>query len=445
VKGAIALDFGATSGRYAAGRLVDGRIEFEVIRQIPHAPIERDGRLYWDIDSLLSLCREGAEYGASHFEECTLAIDAWGVDHGFIDDSGSLIQAPVCYRDLSHVRAFEQLAPHRRRLYELTGIQHQPFNTICQLVARLEEDPTLPQRSRWMVLPDLLGFILSGDENHELTEASTTQLLGLDGQWSPEAFQIAGWPVPALQPIRPGTLGGEVAPNVRLAHVGSHDTASAVCGFGALADDQIFLNVGTWSLVGALLDEPLVSVDAELAGFTNERAVDGRVRFLKNIPGFYVVNRIHEELGIMAPVPEWLAAAKPVKERIDLLHPDLYNPESMVATCSQLAGRTPSSDAEWAGLTLSSLAHTIAQTPKQLEALTGRRFTSIRVGGGGSQNVPFCESLARESGLSVLAGPVEATVLGNLAMQFLASGDFSNIDEMEAAVGRSTSMREFRP
>ncbi len=445
MNGAIALDFGATSGRYAAGRLVDGRIEFEVIRQVPHAASERDGKLFWNLDLLLGLCQEAAAYGAAHFDLATLAIDAWGVDHGFIDGAGELLDAPVCYRDLSHVPAFESLAPHRRRLYELTGVQHQPFNTICQLVARRQEDPSLPARAQWMILPDLLGFLLSGEKNHELTEASTTQLMGLDGQWSAEAFAIAGWPEPSLPPRLPGSLGGSISGTVRLAHVGSHDTASAVCGFGSLADDQIFLNVGTWSLVGVLLDHPMVSPEAEQAGFTNERAVDGRVRLLKNIPGFYVVNRIHEELEIAASVPTWLSGAESVSERIDLLHPDLYNPLSMVATCAALAGRTPRSEAEWAGLILSSLTHTIAQTPRELSRLTGRHFTSIRVGGGGSQSIPFCESLARESGLTVLAGPAEATVLGNLAMQFLASGQFANIREMQAAVERSTSIREFRP
>ncbi|MEZ0326947.1 MAG: rhamnulokinase family protein [Fimbriimonas sp.] len=443
--GAVAVDFGASSGRYAAGRLVHGRIEFEVIRQVPHAAHERDGKLYWDIDLLLGLCREAADYGASHFQSSTLGIDAWGVDHGFIDDAGTLIDAPVCYRDLSHLRAFESLAPHRRQLYEFTGIQHQPFNTICQLIARLEEDGSLPSRARWMILPDLLGFLLTGEENHEVTQASTTQLLGLDGRWSAEAFAFAGWPVPALEPRLPGMLGGSISDSVRLAHVGSHDTASAVCGFGALADDQLFLNVGTWSLVGALLEEPIVSIEAEQSGFTNERAVDGRVRFLKNIPGFYVVNRIHEELGVASSVPEWLASAQPVDQRIDLLHPDFFNPASMVDTCAALAGRRPASDEKWAGLTLSSLTHTIGQTPRELSRLTGRQFKSIRVGGGGSQSDPFCESLARESGLTVLAGPAEATVLGNLAMQFLASGQFDDVREMEEAVGRSTAIREFRP
>lgn len=441
---AVAVDLGATSGRFALGTYDEGRIRFEVVEQIPHAPLENNGRLEWDLDRILGLCRRAADYGSAHGAE-TMGIDSWGVDHGFLDAEGRLLGAPVAYRDLSHLKAFEALKPHRERLYALTGIQHQPFNTICQLVARREEDPTFTNRaSDWMILPDLLGYLLSGERNHELTQASTTQLLGLDGAWSREAFEIAGWPVPERQPSTPGKLGGKVG-DLRIAHVGSHDTASAVAGFGTLADDQIFLNVGTWSLVGCVIPEPIATPEAERLNFTNERTVDGRVRFLRNVPGFYVINRIHEELGVRATVPEWLRSAQPTESTVDLLHPDFFNPDSMVETCAALAGRRPASEAEWAGFALGSLTATLAQLPGDLERLTGRRFTSIRVGGGGSQSGTFCRALASATGLPVHAGPAEATVVGNLGMQFLASGVFSSFDEMFAAVSRSSDVTVYPP
>ncbi len=444
--GAVAVDFGATSGRFASGWLEDGRIKFEVIDQIPHSPIERNGRLEWDIDRLIALCISAEAYAGSHFKESTLAIDTWGVDHGFMDRSGTPIGSPVCYRETSHLKAFEALSEHRNRLYALTGIQHQPFNTICQLLARRLEQPDLPSLADWFILPDFLGLILSGKKNMELTQASTTQLLGLDGKWCAEAFEFIGWPVPELEPTLPGFLIGTLkTPNVRLAIVGSHDTASAVSGFGELGDDQVFLNVGTWSLAGCVLDEPLATPEAERAMFTNERTTDGRVRFLKNIPGFYVINRIHEELGVTVSVPEWLGHAEPVEQRINLLDPEFYNPASMVEICSRLAGRTPSSEAQWAGLALSSLTSTIAKQPHELEKLTGRKFSSFRVGGGGSQSQSFCQSLANESQLTVYAGPAEATVLGNLATQFLASGQFSSREEMDQAVSRSAETKVYHP
>ncbi len=445
--GAVAVDFGASSGRYAAGWIQDGQIHFQVIDQIPHGATERNGRLEWDIGLLLELCRSAEAHAAERFESATLGIDTWGVDHGFIDHNGSPLGAPVCYRDTSHLAAFESLAPHRARLYALTGIQHQPFNTICQLLARKTADPDIVNRAaRWFILPDFLGYLLSGEQNNELTQASTSQLLGLDGKWCREAFDLIGWPVPDLEPTLPGKLGPALShDNVRLAHVGSHDTASAVCGFGQLGDDQVFLNVGTWSLVGCVIDQPLATPEAEAGMFTNERTVDGRVRFLKNIPGFYVINRIHEELGLTMTVPEWLAQAKAVPERIDLLHPDFYNPPSMIEICAALAGRQPADVWEWAGLALSSLTSTIAKQPAELERLTGRKFTSLRVGGGGSQSTTFCQSLANESGLPIYAGPAEATVLGNLAMQFLASGQIANMEEMAAIVSRSADTKTYLP
>jgi rhamnulokinase len=313
-------------------------------------------------------------------------------------------------------------------------------------VARRTDDPSFPDRfPRFLILPDLLAYLATGQIHHELTQASTTQLLGLDNNWSEEAFAIAGWPMPDIEPSLPGSLGREVHPGVRIAHVGSHDTASAVCGFGHLSDQQMFLNVGTWSLAGCVLDAPLATPEAEAAQFTNERTVDGRVRFLKNIAGFYVINRIHEELGVSVRVPEWLRTAVSVEERVDLVHQDFYNPVSMTETCAGKVKRTPKSEAEWAGLALASLTSTIARQPSELTALTGRTFTEFRVGGGGSQSESFCQSLANESGLKVIAGPAEATVLGNLAMQMLASGQIESKQEMEAVVSRSAQPKVYLP
>lgn len=442
---AVAIDLGASSGRYALGEYRDGRISFEVIEQIGHAASERNGRLEWDLDTLMGLCRRAVAL-ASDREAKTVGIDSWGVDHGFIDHEGQLMSAPVCYRDTSHLRPFEMLKPHREMLYAETGIQHQPFNTICQLIARRLEDPTLPQRAAdWMILPDLLGYLLSGERNHELTEASTTQLLGLDGRWSRKAFELAGWPVPERMPRRPGHLGGEAAKGVWIAHVGSHDTASAVAGFGALGDDEMFLNVGTWSLGGCVIPSPIATAEAEALNFTNERTVDNQVRFLKNVPGFYVVNRLHEELGIASTVPQWLATALSDQEGVDLLHPDMFNPESMVETCVSLAGKRPESDAAWAGFALASLVHSLATLPEQLHRLTGRTMRAVRVGGGGSQSETFCQALADKTGLTVVAGPSEATVLGNLGMQFLAAGVFGSMEEMSAAIALSANVKRYAP
>lgn len=443
--GAVAVDLGASSGRFAAGWLEDGKIEFEIIQQEPHQPKETKGRLEWDLSSLTNLTTSAADYVAAHFQVSTLAIDAWGVDHGFIDFDGKLIGNPVCYRDLSHEKAFRELAPHRAELYSLTGIQHQPFNTINQLFARHTEDSVLASRANFLVLPDLLGYLLTGERNYELTEASTTQLMGLDCRWSDRAFEIAKWPMPQLQPAKPGKLGERVAPGVHLAHVGSHDTASSLVGFGPQSDDFMYVNVGTWSLAMFIRDEPIATPEAEDANFTNERMVDGRVRFLKNIPGFYVVNRLHEELQVSSTVPNWLRSAINTGETIDLFGPEFFNPDSMVEACAKRLSKRPSSNEEWAGVAISSLANAIASQPAEASKLGVKPVKAIRIGGGGSQSAALCQAIANVSRLPVLAGPVEATVLGNLAMQFLASGHIGNANEMQTIVERSAGVVEYRP
>lgn len=443
---AVAIDLGASSGRFAEGRLVNRRIEFEVIEQIPHAPKENLGRLEWDLNSLSGLAQRAVLY-ASSVKASSVGIDAWGVDFGFLDKTGKVIGNPVCYRDPSHARVFAAMAEHRNALYAETGIQHQPFNTIYQLVARAQEDPSILERtSGWLLLPDLLGSMLGGGANFELTEASTTQLMGQDGTWSPVAFNLAGWPVPKAEPKLPGTLGVVIQEGVKLAQVGSHDTASAVAGFGTLEDDTMFLNVGTWSLAGVVIPKPIATPEAEKAGFTNEWTVDGRVRFLKNIPGFYVINRLHEELGIQIPVPKWLAKGEAeTDDRIDLMREEFFNPDSMLIACRKQLRAEPTSPEAWAGLALASLTQTISDQLPLLSHFIGRPIKKIRVGGGGSQSPKFCQVLANTSKCEILAGPAEVTVLGNLAVQFLAQGVLSSWQEMYETLDRSVNVLAFHP
>lgn len=444
--GAVAIDLGATSARFAAGRLVDGRIEFEIVRQVPHAPIERNGRLEWDMDTLMALCREAVQYADAKFESASVGIDSWGVDHGFLGPTGDLLSAPVCYRDRSHEQTLADLESEQDRLYRLTGIQKQPFNTLVQLVARRREDPSLPDRATWLLLPDLFAYLLGGLPGSEITHASTTQLLGLDGRWCDEAFEIAGWPVPDRQPSLPGALVGRAAERVTVARVAGHDTASAVCGLGALSDEQAFLNVGTWSLLGTVLDRPLTDAAAAAGNFSNERAADGRVRFLKNIPGFYIINRLHEELGVEGTVPDWLARAdRSLPQRIDVLDPAYFNPPSMLEAIRERIDAVPATPQAWAGLALMSLVETTAGQLAELERATGRRFNQIRASGGGSSSAAFCHALTNATGCTVSAGPPEATVLGNLAVQFLAKGLFSDTHELAECLAASTEMTHHRP
>jgi rhamnulokinase len=432
---------GASSARFAAGWLDGGRIRYEVVEQLVHEPVE--GR--WDYAALMGLCKRAVSYAQENFEKATLGIDTWGVDHGFLDGHGRLTQDPVAYRDPSHSKMYDEMVRHRKHLFELTGIQHQPFNTIYQLAARAREHPDWPTGTRWQLLPDLFGHELTKRLHYEYTQCSTTQLMGLDGKWCDEAFELAGWPTPLQQPRMPGQIVGPIVPGVDLASVASHDTASAVCGLGSLQDDDVFLNVGTWTLLGTVIEQPLVSHTAEDGGWTNERTYDGRVRFLKNIPGFYIINRLFDEIGEGDCVASWLERADfGFDGHFDYFHRDFYNPERMSVAVLERSSRTPTRSEHWAAMALRSMADATVGQPSALGEIVGRQFTRMRVAGGGSQSDCLCQALADGTGLQVVAGPAEATVLGNLAVQMAAAGEIA-IHEIPALVDASIETRTFEP
>ncbi|MFN3728844.1 MAG: rhamnulokinase [Fimbriimonadaceae bacterium] len=443
--GAVAVDLGASSGRFASGVLRDGRIDVTIVEQIRHHPRTWNGREVWDFDALEGIVRRAAAYGAAHFERASMGIDTWGVDFGCLDERGELMQPVVCYRDPTNVAAAERLHAHHAELYALTGIQHQPFNTLYQLAARAVDDPTLPTRCRrWLLLPDLFAHRLGASPAYEQSIASSTAMMGLTGRWQPEAFDLAGWPVPDLEPSITGVRCGVTREGVDIVRVGGHDTSSAVFGLGRLDPDAAFLNVGTWTLLGRLLDRPLATAEARDANFTNERANDGQIRFLCNIAGFWVINRLHQELGIAASVPEWLQAMdRSYLHTASLLDPSLYNPDSMVGALAALVPEPPQTPAQWATLGLASLAQSTADQVCVLEHVTGAPIRRLRVAGGGSASVEFCQELARRSGREIVAGPVEATVLGNLAQQFLTMGEIRDRLELEQVLARSADLRTY--
>lgn len=444
---AVAIDLGASSIRFAHGWFDGVRVGFEVIEQVPHEPKEHVGRLVWDLTKILSFCQRAADYTASLGPDVTIGIDSWAVDHGFLDKNGNLLDEVVCYRDPSHVGIFDKYKENKKNIYKLTGIQHQPFNTFYQLIARREQHTALlRETNRWLMLPELIAHLLGAEAGHELTNASSTQLLGVDGAWSKEAFEIAGWPVPAERPQSPGTIQGRTRWGVPVARVGTHDTASAVCGLGQLNDDQAFLSAGTWSLLGCLRNEVDTSDEAEAANFTNERAVDGRIRFLKNVPGFFVINRLHEELKIDVPVSVWLSEAnRDFQGRINLLDERFFNPNSMVESALQTASKKPETNEDWAALALYSLIDITAEQLRLMEKITGRTFKSLKVGGGGAASRELCQGLADRLQIPVISGPKEATLLGNLGAQFLAQGALKSWDEVASALESSSESRVWEP
>lgn len=428
---AVAIDFGASSARFAIGELgKEGSIRFEVVEQIPHKPIGWNGHEVWDIDLLHAFCRRALDAARKSGAE-SLAIDTWGVDHGFLDSTGKLLQPPICYRDKSHVEAFESLADHRGWLYEQTGIQHQPFNTLYQLVARRNESPSLfEDGTYWLLLPDLMIFMLGAEPGFERSIASTTQLTGTDGDWNMQVFSRFQLPPPRLPIIGAGTAG--IVDGVSLRRVNGHDTASAVLGMGSL-QDSAFASIGTWALVGKL---GRFDSSSESAGsnWTNERQTDGTVRRLTNVPGFYVLNRLHEELGVRKPFGEWLESSPSSKLALDLYDPRLFAPDSMPDAMFECLG-APAATEELAGIAIGSLVAAISDRVSKLDV------SRVRIAGGGSQSQRLCQGIANRTHLPVIAGPVEATIVGNLALQF-ADG---NTAIATAIVDASLETSEFLP
>lgn len=400
--GAAAVDLGASSIRSAFGWMQDGRLHWKLDRQVHHSAKEIGGRLFWDIGLFESFCREAKTKGEGLFESSSFGIDSWAVDHCFVKN-GQLLQPPVCYRDPSHVRKFEELKGSHDFLYQQTGIQLQPFNTVFQLAARFEENPQL-SKADWLLLPDYLSWRISGGQmSAEFTNVGSSQLMGLDDQWCQSCFELTGFPMSNLPIHHPGhQWGGNVV------SVASHDSASAVAGLNP-GPGEAFVILGTWALIGQIIDAP--RMDGQAGNWTNERAHDGRIRFLRNVNGFYVVNRLHEELKIDVPVHVWLAEASDFAEEFDLYDPVFFNPESMVEACRSRMNRTPQTPADWAAAVLGSLATSVC---KSLEVLEVTRFVA---GGGGARCRPLIERIEKKSGLPSRLGPSEASIVGNLAVQ----------------------------
>lgn len=405
---AVAVDLGASSLRCVLGEWSDLGFFASVIRQVAHSPSQMNGRLIWDWPLITRFCDDALEFAVTEGAG-SIGIDSWGVDIARIGPDGQAVSPPICYRDGHREAAAAALRPRAWELYQATGIIWQPFNTIAELAAT-DDTP-------WLMLPEaLINRWLPGSGAHEMTNASSTQLMGVDGQWAGDAFNLIGRSRPGAPLAAPGEIVGERS-GVQIVRVASHDTAAAVLGMGITEPGTAFLNLGSWALLGTILERPNISREAFDVGFSNERAVDGRFRFLKNIPGFHQANAVHAELGIDQPIGDWLDVEVDLGgETYDLHDSSLYQPPSMVEAIRALAG-TP---ADWPALLLSSLAVAIVSEVERLRTLSSALLQTVVVAGGGQRLAGLLDAIRRGSGLTLVSGPAEATAIGNLACQRLA-------------------------
>ncbi|MEA1263466.1 rhamnulokinase [Microbacterium sp. STF-2] len=465
VRAVAAVDLGATSGRVMIGRIGEGRLELELVSRFPNGPVERDDGLHWDFSALYEHVVAGlAEAVRREPAIESIGIDSWAVDYGLLAD-GALLAEPFHYRDSRTARGVAEvhdIVPFAD-LYARDGLQFLPFNTLYQY----RVDERIADADVALLIPDLIAFLLTGVSAAERTNASTTGLLGVDdGEWDTDLASRIGIPSRILPPlIDPGAVIGSLRPDlaarigadIPVIAVGSHDTASAVVAVPMTSPSAAYISCGTWGLVGLELTEPVLTDAAREANFTHELGVDGRYRFLHNVTGLWLLSesvRAWEgEDGASIDLAELLAAAAAVSDGVPLFDandPSLSAPGDMPARIAALiqadGASVPTSRAAFARSIVESIAAAFAATVRTASALSGREVDVIHLVGGGSLNALLCQATADRSGLPVLAGPVEATALGNVLVQARALGAAAaDLEGLRALVAATHPVRRFDP
>ena len=457
-----AVDLGATSGRVVIGRVGDGVLELELVSRFPNGPVEREDGLHWDFAALYEHVVEGLAQAVRREPAIeSIGIDSWAVDYGLLAGD-ELLAEPFHYRDARTARGVEEvhaLLPFAD-LYRRNGLQFLPFNTLYQY----RVDERITDADSALLIPDLLAFLLTGARVAERTNASTTGLLGVEtGAWDADLAARLGIPA-ALLPdlVDPGTTIGTLRPELAarigkalpVIAVGSHDTASAVAAVPMVAPSAAYISCGTWGLVGVELTEPVLTDAAREANFTHELGVDGRYRFLHNVTGLWLLSETvrawEAEDGASLDLSELLAAASAVTGDIPLFDandPSLSAPGDMPTRIAALVrGDAPSSRAAFARTIVESIAAAFAEAVQTASALSGRALDVVHLVGGGSLNRLLCQATADRTGVPVLAGPVEATALGNVLVQARALGAAAaTLEGLRALVAATHPPERFEP
>ena len=466
----LGFDFGASSGRAMLG-VFDGRkIDIQEIHRFSNDPVMLCDRFFWDVprlvyemkQALLKISRMGIRLDA-------IGIDTWGVDYGMLDARGRLLGLPVHYRDERTVGLREkvrQIVPDEE-LYERTGIAYNQFNTLYQLYAmKLEGDPILDSAVDMLFMPDLLAYFLTGEKGTEYTIASTSQMLNCQTRdWDFELLEKLGIPTRFLGEVKlPGTVRGKLLPElskecgvdmVPVIAVGGHDTASAVAAVPAKGKDFAYISSGTWSLLGAQIDSPLCSEAVRLANYTNEGAVDGDIRLLKNIMGLWIIQECKREWDRrsdavdFAGLVQMAMGAPAFKAIIDVDNDCFLAPGDMPARiqgfCKLTGQSVPKGRGEISRVIYESLALKYRWAVERLEEALGRPVEVLHIVGGGSKNALLNKFTAEAIKRPVIAGPGEGTVIGNLLEQARALGAIRDIDELRQVVAASFPLTTFAP
>ena len=459
----LAVDFGAESCRSVLGMFDGERLTVEEIRRSPNRPVEVAGSLCWDILRLFADTLEGIR-SAGRVE--SIGIDTWGVDFGLLDRAGNLLGNPVHYRDRRTEGMLDEALRRvsREEIYERTGIQFMPINTLYQLMALVtSRDPQLEVADRLLTIPALLGYWLTGRQADELTAATTTQCYDpRAGAWAADMLTKLGIPARVFgEVVQPGTVLGAPRhdlgiPATRVIAPGTHDTASAVAAVPFNKREQAaYISSGTWSLVGVELGHPLISPEAMEANLTNEGGVGGTYRLLKNVMGLWLLQecrRVWSAKGADMPYEDLLRLAEMAPPFAAVIDPDdgrLLRPGDMPSRLVELAAQKGQPIRDEPGVIarciLESLALKYRRTIEQLERVSRLKIGTVHVVGGGSSNQLLCQMTADACGRPVIAGPIEATATGNILVQAIALRLVSSLEQAREVVRQSVRLQIYEP
>lgn len=460
----LAIDIGASGGRHVLGWIEEGRLQLEEVYRFENGMQKKDGHLVWDTRRLfaeiltgMKRCKEIGKIPAS------VGIDTWAVDYVLLDADNRLLGEAYGYRD-SRTQGMDELvyrSVSEAELYAITGIQKQPFNTIYQLMAVKQQHPKyLAQARTFLMLPDYFHFLLTGQKVQEYTNATSTQLVNARTKdWDRELLRRLGYPETLFEPLAmPGTTVGwltkeieaEIGYRCQVVLPATHDTGSAVLAVPSLKEDTLYISSGTWSLIGVEQKEPICTEASRQANFTNEGGYAYRYRYLKNIMGLWMIQSIRRELPerySFSGLCDLARESQAFPSRVDVNADVFLAPESMTEAiqreCAQTMQPVPQTPGELAAVIYQSLAESYAAAIKELEQLTDTHYEEIHIVGGGSNAEYLNELTAEKSGLRVLAGPAEATAIGNLAAQMIAAGGFADYREARACILKSCEVKSY--
>jgi len=462
-----AVDLGAQSGRVVVGRFDGARLAVEEVHRFANVPVENDGVLEWDWPRLEADVFEGLGRAGAGGQVESVAVDSWGVDFGLVDAAGRLLRNPTHYRNRRRASVFDSVIDQipARELYERTAIQLMPINTLFELAAAAaERDPTLAEARRLLMIPDLFHQRLCGSQVTERTNATTTQCYDPHARdWARDLLDQLGVPTTILPDVAPtgsrlGAIGTEAGAGLDGAIVvatATHDTAAAVAAVPMTGRQCAYLSVGTWSLVGIESDEPIAGEAAYRANLSNEGGVDGTFRVLRNVTGLWLLEecrRVWAEAGRPYSVSDLVAraaTAPALRSFVDPNDPTFTEPGDMpariAAYCKSTHQEVPADDAAVVRCIIESLALKHAQTIDLLADVAQREIDELHVVGGGANNELLCSWTAQAAQRPVLAGPSEATAVGNLLVQAVALGELSTIAEGRELVRRSFAPKAYEP